>query len=114
MIQKEKEAYSLWLTFHKNFPKVERFGLGNKIEQTFLDILELSFSSSYLASEQKIIFLNKTISRLDVLKFFTQLAWEGKLIPTEKYADLSTKLEEIGRMLGGWKKGLLQKKTLTQ
>lgn len=114
VIQKEKEAYSLWLTLHKNFPKVERFGLGSKIEQTFLGILELSFSSSYLAIEQKIVFLNKTISRLDVLKFFIQLAWEGKLIPTEKYADLSIRLEEIGRMLGGWKKGLLQKKTPTR
>lgn len=114
MIQKEKEAYCLWLALHKNFPKIERFGLGNKIEQTFINILELTFSSSYLAPEHKIILLNKTVSRLDVLKFFLQLAWENKLIPTEKYTDLSVRLEEIGRMLGGWKKGLLQKKTLTR
>ena len=109
VIQKEKESYCLWLSLHKNFPKVERFGLGNKIEQTFIDILELTFSSSYLAPEHKIILLNKTISRLDVLKFFTQLAWENKLVSSEKYADLSARLEEIGRMLGGWRKGLQNK-----
>ena len=50
--------------------------------------------------------LGRTISKLDVLKFFCQLAWESRLIPTDKYAELSEKLEEIGRMLGGWRKGL--------
>jgi len=109
VIEKEKEAYSFWLKLHKNFPKVERLGLGNKIEAVFISVLELTFSSSYLAPEQKIILLGKTISRLDILKFFLQLAWENKLIPTEKYADLSSRLEEIGRMLGGLKKGLLNK-----
>ncbi len=55
--------------------------------------------------------LGKTISRLDILKFFLQIAWENKLIPTEKYAEFSKRFEEIGRMLGGWKKGLSEKKT---
>ncbi|HBR79487.1 MAG TPA: hypothetical protein DEA46_03625 [Candidatus Moranbacteria bacterium] len=61
--------------------------------------------------EQKVILLGKIISRLDILKFFSQLAWENKLIHNDKYIELSEKLEEIGRMLGGWRKGLLEKKT---
>jgi hypothetical protein len=40
------------------------------------------------------------------LKFFIQLAWENKLISTEQNIELSKNLEEIGRQLGGWKKGL--------
>ena len=83
--------------------------MGQKIEQSFLTTLEYTFTAAYLPPEQKIILLGKTISKLDVLKFFLQLAWESKLIPTEKYANLSERLEEIGRMLGGWKKGLLNK-----
>lgn len=113
MISKEKEAYQCWQTLHQNFPKIARFGIGQKIEQSFLSVLELTFTASYLPPEQKVILLGKTISRLDILKFFTQLAWEDKLIPTNKYAELSQKLEEIGRMLGGWKKGL-QSKTPTR
>jgi hypothetical protein len=93
----------------KNFPKTERYGLGQKINQTFLEILELTFNASYLPPDQKIIMLGRTISRLDILKFFTQLAWENKLIPMEKYAALAQKIEEIGRMLGGWRKGLQSK-----
>jgi hypothetical protein len=109
MINKGKEAYQLWLALHKNFPKTERFGVGQKIEQTFLDILEYGFTAAYLPPEQKIVMLGKTISRLDILKFFLQIAWENKLIPADKYITLSQKLDEIGRMLGGWRKGLLSK-----
>jgi len=66
-----------------------------------------------LAPEAKITLLGKIISKLDTLKFFTQLAWEGKLIPHDKYIELSAKLEEIGKMLGGWRKGLSTKTSET-
>lgn len=46
---------------------------------------------------------------MDILKFFVQLAWESKIIPNDKYITLSAKLEEVGKMLGGWKKGLESK-----
>jgi hypothetical protein len=109
VITKEKEAYQFWLALHRNFPKTERYGLGRRIDNLFLEVLELSFIASYLPPEQKIVFLSKTISRLGILKFFLQLAWENKLVPTEKYSELSKKAEEIGRMLGGWRKGLSNK-----
>lgn len=109
MILKEKEAYQFWLVLHRDFPKTERYGLGRRIDNLFLEVLELSFTATYLPPEQKILLLGKTISRLDILKFLLQLAWENKLAPTEKYAKLSAKLEEIGRMLGGWRKGLQNK-----
>ena len=80
--------------------------MGQKIEQSFLIVLEYTFTAAYLPPASKIVLLGKTISKLDVLKFFIQLAWESKLISTGKFADLSERLEEIGRMLGGWKKGL--------
>lgn len=109
VITKEKDAYQFWLILHKNIPKTERFNLGQKIDLLFIDILELSFTALYLPPEQKIILLGKAISRLDLLKFFMQLAWENKLIPTDKFTALSQKLEEIGRIIGGWKKGLQSK-----
>ena len=109
MLLKTKEAYAFWLDIHKTFPRVERLGIGQRIDTAFLSILELIFISSYLPPDQKIITLTKIISRLDSLKFFTQLAWENKLIQTAKQAELTTKLEEMGRQLGGWRKGLQEK-----
>ena len=109
MLLKEKEAYQYWLPLHRDLPKVERLGLGQKIEQAFLDVLELTYTSIYLPPESKIIVLSRAISKLDVLKFFLQLAWENKIIPTAQHAELTQKLGEIGRQLGGWKKGLQEK-----
>jgi hypothetical protein len=106
---KLKAAYLFWLSIQRDLPKVERIGIGQKIDRSFLDVLELTFTSSYLPVEPKIVSLSRTVSRLDVLKFFLQLAWEGRIIPTGKHSELSQKLEEVGRMLGGWKKGLEEK-----
>jgi hypothetical protein len=109
VILKSKEIYCFWLTLYRDFPKVERFGIGNKIEQAFLDVLEYTFCLTYLPAEHKVPMLNKAITKLDIVKFFVQLAWESKLIPTDKYSELISGLEEIGRQLGGWKKGLVAK-----
>jgi len=84
--------------------------LGQKISLLFINVLELTFTAAYLPPEQKITELGKIISRLNILKFFAQLAWESKLISTEKYTELSKKLEEVGRQLGAWRKGLIAKK----
>lgn len=109
MLLKEKEAYQTWLSLYRDLPRVERFGIGSRIEQSFLDLLEATFVSCYLAPEQKILGLNRAITKLDLIKFFFQLLWENNLITTQKYTDLTPKLEEIGRQLGGWKKGLQTK-----
>ena len=114
MIAKEKEAYQLWQILCRDIPKTERFSLGQKISQLFIQILEYTFTASYLPIDKKIILLGKIIPRHDVLKFFVQIAWENKYVPTEKYIELSEKLEEIGRQLGGWKNGLIKKKTPVQ
>jgi hypothetical protein len=40
------------------------------------------------------------------LGFFLQLSWEIKSLDSKKYIFLSEKLNEIGKMLGGWIKSL--------
>ncbi|MFH1608978.1 MAG: four helix bundle protein [Patescibacteria group bacterium] len=107
---KTKTAYSSWFAIFNDFPKIYRYTLGGKIEDYFLALLENIFISIYLPPETKIARLTIAISKLDGVKFFLQIAWENKCVPTEKYLNLSAQLDEIGRMLGGWKKGL-EKKT---
>ncbi|MBP9711915.1 MAG: four helix bundle protein [Candidatus Pacebacteria bacterium] len=34
------------------------------------------------------------------------MAWEGKLISNKQYETVALKLEEVGKMLGGWRKSL--------
>ncbi len=106
---KTKTAYSVWFKIYNDFPKAHRYILGGKIEDYFLGLLENIFISIYLAPEQKIPRLVIAISKLDGVKFFLQIAWENKCLKDDRYSTLSEKLEEIGKMLGGWKKGLKKK-----
>ena len=104
-------VYKLWDEFKNHFPKKSRYTIGAKIDSLFLDTIELLFIASYLGKEQKYPLLQKANGKLDLLKFFLQITWELKVLDTKKYTELSKSLDEIGRMLGGWRKGL-ENKTL--
>jgi len=114
VLAKTKEAYSLWFQALVDFPKVYRYNLGGKIENCFLSLLENTFITAYLSGEKKANQLSLAILKLDSLKFFLQLAWENKCLSNIKYTALSEQLDEIGRMLGGWKKGLDNKTPSTE
>ncbi len=99
-------VYKLWDEYRNHFPKKSRYALGGKIDILFLDTIEFLFTASYLGKEQKLPVLQRAGSKLDLLKFFLQVAWELKALDNRKYIALSEPLAEIGRMLGGWMKGL--------
>ncbi len=109
IIQKFISAYKLWHVFRNHIPKQSRFTIGAKIENLFLDTIELLFIASYLSKEQKLPILQKANGKLDILKFFLQVAWELKTLDTKKYTQISEALNEIGKMLGGWIKGIENK-----
>lgn len=109
VLTKAKNAYSFWFKIFIDFPKTYRRTIGEKIEGYFLELLENIFVSQYLSGENKINRLTVAISKLDGVKFFLQISWENKCLSNEKYTLISTQLDEIGRMLGGWRKGLENK-----
>ena len=109
IIQRLIAAYKLWDEFRNHFPKKSRYTLGVKIDSLFLDTLELLFVASYLVKGQKLPRLQRANGKLDLVKFFLQIAWELRAIDNGKYIALSEQLTEIGRMLGGWIKGLQNK-----
>lgn len=113
VLQKAKIAYTLWFQIIEHIPKTHRYTLGGRIEGYFLELLESIFSALFLATERKAARIEIAISKLDGVKFFLQIAWENKCISIKQYGELSEKLDEIGKMLHGWKKGL-EKKTPIQ
>ena len=72
-----------------------------------MEIAELIFTASRLNKNLKIPYIQKAVSKLDLLKFFLQISWEIKSLDNKKYIILSEHLEEIGKMLGGWQRQLL-------
>jgi hypothetical protein len=106
LIQKLVQAYKSWHSFLPNFSKDSRYTIGVKIDSLFLETVELIIRAAYSDKAGKIISLNNASLKLDLLKFFLQIAWEIKSLDNKKYISLSEKLDEIGKMLGGWIKAL--------
>lgn len=90
-------------------PKCERFGLGQKVDFLFTDLLNNLQKASFSPLESKIILLGEALSIVDSLRFFVQLSWELKLVPSKQFTTIGQEIEEIGRMIGGWRKGLITK-----
>lgn len=65
----------------------------------------------FAGGESKLTYIDKIIHLINKIRFLSEIAWENKLITTKEFSELVSKSEEIGRALGGWKKGL--KKTPT-
>ena len=90
----------------ENFPKTKRYGLGQKLDQIAIKLIELIIRASYLQREQKPPILEKSIVSVDVLKILIRLAKDNKALDNKKYLQLESNLQEIGRMLGGWKRSI--------
>jgi len=73
-----------------------------------LESIELLFVAGYLPKDQKLSVLTKAIGRFDTLKFFLQVAWDIRALDNKKYIALSTPLDEVGRMLGGWRRQIIR------
>jgi len=109
VIERIKNTYKQWILVERNLPKCERFGLGQKVDLLFIDLLDLMQKASFSPLEAKVSLLGDSLSRVDSLRFFVQFCWELKLIPSKQFTIIAQEIEEIGRMIGGWRKGLITK-----
>lgn len=87
----------------------ERFGIGSKIDGLLLELLETLRKADYANVNSRVSILGESIGKTDSVRFFLQIAWETKLIPNKQFETLAPLVEEAGRMIGGWRKGLVAK-----
>lgn len=92
-----------------HIPKTARYTTANRIENKFLDLLELTYTAYFSEKEKKVDKLSECILTLDTLKFLITVIWEAKFISHKQYGDTILRLDEVGKMLGGWRKSLEDK-----
>lgn len=110
MLLRAKEVYYSWHERLVHIKRLDRYTIGGRIDEIFLSLLELIFQSSFAFDKfEKLSLVTRAIGKCDLLKFFLQLGWEQKILPHKLYGELTLKLDEVGRMLGGWKKSLIEK-----
>lgn len=109
IIHKTYELYRDVHALEKNIPKMERYTLWQRSENSALDILEGLLQVGYLPQEKRADHLIRVSARVDMLRVFLRLSLDVKAINQKKYIALQQAVDEIGRMLGGWMKSLKQK-----
>ncbi|MDP2668585.1 MAG: four helix bundle protein [bacterium] len=102
LLQRLKEIYLLWYGYYTTLPKVHRHSLGQRIDNLFIEIIEFIAIASFLSKEEKLPYVKVAIRKTDTLKVLLMVLWETKSLDNKKYIALSVKIEEIGKMLGGW------------
>ena len=97
----------LWLypTINK-FPKSQRFVLGQQIETAILEILKGIIQAN--SERDKIPYLKQMSVELDKLRILIRLSKDLKFINIKQYQFVVEKINEVGKMLGGWIKSCRQ------
>ena len=106
ILQRIKEAYLIWMNIIPHIQRGARHTIGARIENKFLDLLELAYVTYFTQREKKAEKISECVLLLDTLKFLISVAWETKLISARQFKEVALKLEEVGRMFGGWKNNL--------
>jgi four helix bundle protein len=102
IVQKIYDFYrELYLVVEK-MPKKDKYSLGLKLQNLTLDLLEFVIEASNAYEKEKLVSLNKATIKTDLLKVLTRLVYEIHATDQKKYLNLEEKLQEIGKMIGGW------------
>ncbi len=95
--------FLLWLVpAVEKFPRSQKFLLGDRIQSTALDVLEALIEATY--TKRRTGHLARANLGLEKLRFLFRLAKDLRHLDMARYEHAARSLDEIGRMVGGWRK----------
>jgi len=94
---------SLWLIQKvEHFPRSYRFSVGDRLVASAMDLLLRLVDAAYAREKGSI--LAEVNGMLNRLRFLLRLAKDLRLLTLDSYGHASERVEEVGRMAGGWRK----------
>jgi hypothetical protein len=95
--------FVLWLLPKvENFPKAHRFTIGERLTMQGLDLLTSLVEAAY--TRDKAGLLDQASRKVNSTRLLLRMAKDLKLMSVDAYGFSAEKLDEIGRMVGGWSK----------
>lgn len=88
------------------FPRTVRFTFASRIDNLCLDVLDTLIIARYAHKNKKIALLDEANLQLNRLLVFVRLAHERSYIGKAGYEHISTRIIDVGRMIGGWRKSV--------
>ncbi len=94
--------YLVWLRpTVERFARVHKYSLGVEMQANTMSLLRLVIKANY--AEIKGTIIAEAIEEHEVQRIFLRLAFEYKLINSRQFGFAASRLDEIGRLLRGWK-----------
>ena len=85
------------------FPKRLRHSLTDRMENTALELLEAVTTAAY--TKDRTTILAKANDALNRMRVLVRLSHELRLLSDGQYEEGARRVDEAGRILGGWMKG---------
>ena len=104
-----QKVYDLILWMYplvNKFPKKQRFVLGQQLENTLLDILKGIIQANQ--ERNKLETLKQVSIDLDKFRILFRLAKDLRFMSIKQYQFGAEKINEVGKILGGWMKSSKQ------
>lgn len=89
-----------------SLPKSHRFTFGERVDRLTLDCLEFIIEAIYSSRTEKPALLRRVNLNLEKLRVLWRLICDRRWISQQQLLFVSQRLDEIGRMVGGWLKQL--------
>ncbi len=95
--------FALWLLPKaEKFPRSYRFSIGDRLVASGLDLLLHLVDAAYSSDKREP--LRQAARQINCTRYLLHLSKGLKLISHDSYAFAAERLEEVGRMAGGWQK----------
>ena len=91
------------------YPKYEKYALVNEIRRCMYTSLKYILYANKIANKyNRLDVLNRLDAEIALQSFLVRFSYNNKYINTNNYYEWSKRLEEIGKILGGWIKACLK------
>ena len=101
-IRKKYQDILLWLFDRiNNFPKKQKFLLGDRIGNLALDVAEDIIVIQFSKQDYKKEKIKEFNLKLEILRDLMRLAWQMKFLSHKSFLFQESKIDEVGRMVYG-------------
>lgn len=91
------------------YPKLEKYALTSEIRKSMFETLRLILYANKIANKNvRLNAINKIDAEISTQKFFVRFSYKNKYISHNNYFEWSKRLDEIGKIIGGWIKSCLR------
>ena len=119
---KPKKTESKLLIYHKyvdlveygyklliKYPKYEKYALVSEVKRNMYQSLKYILYANKIANKHdRLDILNRLDAEIAMQSFLVRFSYKNRYINTSNYYEWSKRLEEIGKILGGWIKSCLR------